>query len=145
MPVPSPSADVNSEHWYRHFVDQDRRAAAAESSLAVKASVTQTWEQSFYLLEPEDGDYRVVVAAAVARTITAVTTRCTSGTTTLTVKINATALGGTANSVSASESTQPHASDNAITAGDDIVLTFSSSASPEGVSVTLSGTVTLAA
>lgn len=110
-------------------------------NLAVKS---QVWEQSWLIQSPEDGDYRVVIDAAVARTITEVTTISTAGTATLTVKINTTALGGTANSVSTSEQSQAHASANAVAAGDDIVLTFSSTSGAENVSVKISGTLTLA-
>lgn len=109
-----------------------------------KASNTQTWEQSFFFEYPEAKDYKVVVKAPVARTITSVTTVSTAGTATVTVKINSTALGGTANSVSTSEQTQAHSSDHEVAADDDIVITFSSVSGVENVSVTLSGTVTLA-
>lgn len=109
-----------------------------------KATSSQKWEQSWLIQFPEDGDYRVVVDAEVARTITEVTTICTTGTATLTVKINTTALGGTANSVSTSEQAQSHSSSNSVAIGDDIVLTFSSTSSCENVSVKISGTLSLA-
>lgn len=109
-----------------------------------KASVSQSWEQSFFLEYPDAKDYRMVVNAALARTITSVTTRSSTGTATLTVKINTTALGGTANSVSTTEQTQTHTTANSVAAGDDIVFTVSSVSSCENVSVTLAGTLTLA-
>jgi hypothetical protein len=114
------------------------------SQNAAKAAKTQTWEQSWLIEFADNKDYRVVVNSALARTITSVTTRSSAGTCTLTVKINTTALGGTANSVSTSESTQAHTSANEVAAGDDIVLTVSANSGAEGVSVTLSGTLTLA-
>lgn len=117
---------------------------AIDTLEAGRAVKSQAWEQSWLLLAPDGGDYHVVIDAVVARTITEVTTRSTAGTATLTVKINSTALGGTANSVSTSEQTQVHASSNSVAVGDDIVLTFSSVSSAEYVSVKISGTVTLA-
>lgn len=125
--------------------------ALAENRTAIdtlesgKAAVSQSWEQSWLVEFPEDGDYRVVVDAAVARTITEVTTRSAAGTATLTVKINTTALGGTANSVSTSEQSRAHASANSVSVGDDIVLTFSSTSGAEKVSVKISGTMSLSA
>jgi len=118
---------------------------AIDALEAGRAVLTQTWEQSWLIEAPEAKDYRVVVDAAVARTITEVTTICTTGTCTLTVKINTTALGGTANSVSTTEQSQAHSTSNAVAAGDDIVLTVSSVSGAEMVSVKLSGTLSLAA
>jgi hypothetical protein len=122
----------------------DRQSRAARDLGAGKAAKSQVYEQSFLLKFPDNGDERVVINAALARTITGVTTRSSSGTCTLTVKINTTALGGTANSVSTSESTQTHSSANVVAEGDDVVLTISSNSSAENVSVTLTGTLTLA-
>ena len=77
-------------------------------------------------------------------TITEVTTICTAGTATATFKINNSALGGTANSVSSSEQSQAHASSNTFVAGDDIQVTFSSvSADLEEVSFMIKYTRTL--
>jgi hypothetical protein len=122
----------------------DRQARASRALGAGKAAKSQTWEQSWLIEFPDNKDYRVVVNSALARTITGVTTRSSSGTCTLTVKINTTALGGTANSVTSTESTQAHTSANAVAVGDDIVFTVSANSSAENVSVTLTGTFSLA-
>jgi hypothetical protein len=124
------------------WMKKSARDAAALG--AGKAAKSQTWEQSWLIEFPDNKDYRVVVNSALARTITGVTTRSSSGTCTLTVKINTTALGGTANSVSSTESTQAHTSANAVAVGDDIVFTVSANSSAENVSVTLTGTLSLA-
>lgn len=142
----SPSGVPGDEHFYRWLRDQQRTATANKAELdAGKATLTQTWEQSWLIQYPDDGDYRVVVNSAVARNITDVTTVCTTGTATLTVKINATALGGSANSVSTSEQSQSHTGSNSVSIGDDVVLTFSSTSGAENVSVKISGTLALAA
>jgi hypothetical protein len=124
------------------WMKKSARDAAALG--AGKAAKSQTWEQSWLIEFPDDKDYRVVVNSALARTITGVTTRSSTGTCTLTVKINTTALGGTANSVSSTESTQAHTSANAVAVGDDIVFTVSANSAAENVSVTLTGTLSLA-
>jgi hypothetical protein len=124
------------------WMKKSARDAAALG--AGKAAKSQTWEQSWLIEFPDNKDYRVVVNSALARTITGVTTRSSTGTCTLTVKINTTALGGTANSVTSTESTQAHTSANAVAVGDDIVFTVSANSSAENVSVTLTGTFSLA-
>lgn len=73
--------------------------------------------------------YKFVVKATHAGTITEATTICGSGSCTATFKINTTALGGTANSVSTTEQSQAHSSANVFTAGDDIQLTVSGNSS----------------
>jgi hypothetical protein len=143
VPIPQPGRGTTQED-YRYLQNLDREARATATALSGKAAKAQTWEQSFFIPAPENGDMRLVLNASVARTITSVTTRSSAGTATLTVKINSTALGGTANSVSTTEQTQAHSSANAVAVGDDIVFTWSSVSSAENVSVTLSGTLTLA-
>ena len=150
LPVPSETAAFTGDggqattHARRYFESLGASVGDLITDVTGKASVSQTWEQSFLVEYPEAQDYKVVVKAALARTITSVTTICATGTATLTVKINTTALGGTANSVSTSEQSQAHTTANAVAAGDDIVFTFSSVSSAERVSVTLSGMRTLA-
>ena len=91
-----------------------------------------------------DQDYRLVINIPYGCTINETTTRCTSGTATATFKINTTALGGTANSVSTSEQVQTHSSANTVATGDDIVLTISSNSSAVFLSFTIKITRTLA-
>lgn len=140
-PVPKDDQRNTADHRWMESVNREARTTAA--TVAGKASATQTWSQSFLFEAPEDGDYRVEVNAAIARSITSVTTRSAAGTATLTVKIDTTALGGTANSVSTSEQTQTHSSANSLPVGGDIVFTLSSVSGVEKMSVTLSGSVTL--
>lgn len=108
------------------------------------ASTTQTGEMMCgFIGSPSDKDYRIVLKAAHGGTITETTTRSASGTCTATFKINTTALGGTANSVSSSESSQAHASNNVFSAGDDIVITISGNSSCADMSFTIKYTRTL--
>lgn len=118
-------------------------AAGARSNLSA-ASTTQTELISGVFLAPEATTYKLVVKIPYGGTITEVTTISSAGTATATFKINTTALGGTANSVSSVEQSQAHASSNTFVAGDDIQVTFSSvSADCENVSFTIKFTRTL--
>lgn len=84
---------------------------------------------SGFIGAPADKSYTLVLKCPYGGTINETVTKSASGTCTATFKINTTALGGTANSVSSSEQTQAHASANTFVAGDDIVLTISSNSS----------------
>lgn len=119
-------------------------AAGARSNLSA-AGTSQTGEMMCgFIATPSNKDYRIVLNAAHGGTITEVTTRSASGTCTATFKINTTALGGTANSVSSTEQSQSHASSNVFAAGDDIVITVSSNSSCADMSFTIKYTRTLA-
>lgn len=96
-----------------------------------------------YINYPEAKDYRIALNLPYGGVITSVTTRSEAGTATLTGKINTTALGGTANSVSTSEQTQSHASARTFAAGDDIVITLSSLSACTGISFLIKYTRTL--
>lgn len=120
-------------------------AAWADISGSGGASTTQTTEPiGGFIASPADKDYRIAVKMPHGGTITETTTRSASGTCTATFKVNTTALGGTANSVSSSEQSQAHASTNTFVAGDDIVITVSSNASCADMSFMIQYTRTLA-
>jgi hypothetical protein len=86
---------------------------------------------------PEDKTYPLWLKAQYAFTINGVTSKCSTGTATATVKINGVALGGTANSVSSSEQSQAHTSANSVVAGDDVTVTFSSTSSCEDAQISV--------
>jgi hypothetical protein len=117
-------------------------AAGARSNLGA-ASVSQTDFIAGVIEAPDNQDYRLVVKIPYGITITETTTRSASGTCTATFKINTTALGGTANSVSSSEESQAHASNNVASANDDIVVTVSSNSTCVDMSFTIVFTRTL--
>lgn len=79
----------------------------------------------FLIASPANGTYKLIVSMRHPGTITSVTTISVAGTCTLQGKINTTALGGTINSVSISETAQTHATNNNFIAGDDISVTIS--------------------
>ena len=92
---------------------------------------------------PENASYTLVLNSAVDRTVTKITTKCVSGTCTVTGKINTTALGGTANSASSTEQSQAHATANEMVAGDDLVITISSNSTCRNLSINIHTTRTL--
>lgn len=105
-------------------------SAWATYSGASSASTSQAGECiAGFIASPSDKSYKLVVKIPHAGTITETTTISASGTCTATFKVNTTALGGTANSVSSAEQSQSHASSNTFAAGDDIVLAVSSNSS----------------
>lgn len=111
----------------------------ADLSDAVKAfyegTIVDTRE--FSMMFVEDGTYHLALNTPFAMEITSVTTDCDSGTCTATVKINGTSLGGTANSVSTTETTQAHTTNNEAVAGDDVTLVISSNSSCEGMRLSM--------
>jgi hypothetical protein len=117
-------------------------ATNARTNLSA-AAMSQTFGLSGLIATPSNKDFRIVVNIPFAGTITKVTTRSASGTCTATFKVNTTALGGTANSVSSTEQEQAHASSNTFSVGDDIVITVSSNSSCVDMSFTILYTRTL--
>lgn len=93
----------------------------------VAAKTIKDWI-SILIEAPANQDYVIARNLPVGCTVNSITTKSASGTCTLTGKINTTALGGTANSVSSTETTQTHSSANVAAAGDDLVLTVSANA-----------------
>lgn len=121
----------------------DANAAAQRTTLSAAAR-SQTYVMCGVIAAPDDQDYRLFLAVPFGFTITKTKTRSASGTCTATFKINTTALGGTANSVSTTEQNQDHSTSNAGSAGDDVVLTVSSNSSCEFLSFSIEYTRTLA-
>lgn len=122
----------------------DGADAANIRALLEVATKSQTDFISGMIKTPAAQDYRIIVKAPIGGTITETVTRAASGTCTATFKVNTTALGGTANSVSSSEQAQAHASSNTFAADDDIVITISSVSSCADMSFTIKFTRTLA-
>lgn len=132
--VPIPSKFLEKENsmamtpsWFQFLSDLP--------SWITDTFATEVWS---WLIEfPDDRDYDVVVNVPYATTVNSITTISTSGTCTLTGKINTTALGGTANSVSTAEQTQTHTTANDLVAGDNLRLTISANSGCENLSVTV--------
>lgn len=103
------------------------------TELVAKASVAQTFYTSQRIETAANKDYMLGIKIPFGFKVTQITTRSEAGTCTLTGKINTTALGGTANSVSTAEQSQDHTTSNIGAAGDDIVVTISGNSGCTGL------------
>lgn len=119
--------------------------ANVTSAGATMQTMTLTSTISGGIVTVADQDYTIILKAPHAMTITETTTKSWAGTCTATFKINTTALWGTANSVSTTETSQTHSSANSVIAGDDIIMTVSSNSSCTDMSFTVKYTATLSA
>lgn len=142
------------DNWHRFF-DQlggvlstafgtSDPSGAIGTAAYLNISATQPVCASFTFKAPEDETVPLVINSPFAWNIDSVTTRTEAGTSTATVKIGTTALGGTANSASTTEQEQEHSSANAVAVGDDLQVTFASTSSDcENLCLTIAGTRTL--
>lgn len=137
------------QEWYRWFWDISNLIpniiAIIDAPPPADPEYELIEEFSVVIAYPSAKDYRLVIKAAVGRTITEVVTRSVSGTCTATVKVDTTALGGTANSVSSSEQSQLHTTSNTWGVGADLVLTVSSVSACVDMTLTVKTTRTLTA
>lgn len=128
-----PVTDSSASYVIKRFIWSDIRAALKTYFDALYSGITHTHTVteggSWLIPAPSNKSYTLGLKMPYAGTITETTTKSTSGTCTVTFKINSTALGGTANSVSSSEQSQAHSTANAFVAGDDIVATISANSS----------------
>lgn len=118
-----------------------KQSASGATTGVVKQ--TQTGSITFQVERVQDKGYTVILKSPVERTVTSITTESASGTCTLTGTIDGVALGGTANSVSSTESEQAHSSANVVGVGEDLVLTASSNSSCLDMVVTVKYTYAL--
>lgn len=86
-----------------------------------------------------DQDYVLWWDAPFAGTVTKIRTKSQSGTCTLTGKVNTTALGGTANSVSSTATEQVHGTSNTFVKGDKILFTISANSACTDMAVAVYG------
>lgn len=134
--------------WYRWFWDVSKlipNIIAIIDNPPADPEYELVEEFSVFISYPAAKDYRLVLKAAVERTITEVVTRSVSGTCTATTKIDTTALGGTANSVSSSEQSQLHTTSNTWGVGADLVVAVSSVSACVDMTLTVKTTRTLTA
>lgn len=129
LPTPQPRrgdvigpATKRTEYTHLQSLEESARSSAA----AVAALAARTEADTFAIKAPANGDENVLINAPFGFTISSITSKCVSGSCTATFKIAGVALGGGANSVSTSEQTKTHTSDNVVAAGDDLTCTISS-------------------
>lgn len=136
---------AEKEHKHKEYVTQDDLQEAIQQGQrvvvgnpwGVKTSTQLKWAITGAIQTVADQDYTVLLKAPYDMTITETTTKAWLGTCTATFKINTTALWWTANSVSTTEQSQEHTSDNSVSAWDDIVITVSSNSSCTGMNFTI--------
>ena len=128
----------------RRFTAGEDGSKSTAEALEEKAGLNQVTSGHWLFPFPEDGSNVVIGKAPQAFTITEVTTICTTGTCTVTVEINGTPLGGSANSASTSEQSQAHSSANEVEAGDTVEIVISSNSGCEGLTVDVAATIVLA-
>lgn len=148
---PAGSSLAQLYQWAQDIVRELRKGAfqsSIEDSISglgtTKAGLPQITAGHWLIPEAEDKTYTVIQKAAFAFTITETTTKAVSGSCTVTLKINGTALGGTANSATTSEQSQSHSSGNEVAAGDTLDIVISGNASCEMLTIDVAGTMDLA-
>ena len=126
-----------SDDFYRYLWDVDKVVRAAVDFLNIPPPPEPDHEYDLqedwpvFIAYPEDKSYVLIQNNSVEREIVETVSACVSGTCTATFRINSTALGGSANAVSATENMQAHSSANILGVGDDLVVTISGNASAE--------------
>ena len=135
----SDGAPISKE--LKDHIDGQARQAAKDVAAASAALAPFGWP--IFIEFPDNKAYRVCLKSPIAFTINSVTTRSTAGTCTVTVSIDGVNLGGTANSVTTSESTQSHTSANVVAVDADVTITVTSNSAAENVAIMISGTRTL--
>lgn len=121
----------------------DTNRAVTAAGLKARLDVVKTWQKLIYIETVEEGDYVALPSLPVDIDFNTIRSVCVSGSCTATVKINTTALGGTANSVSSTGQNQAHASANAAIAGNSVNVTISGNSSCIGLLLYYEGTVAL--
>lgn len=124
---PTPGGDTDV--WGERLNDN---ADVLESWLMV-------WDAQATVATVSNATYPMILYAPFAGTVTAVRTKCDSGTVTVTGKINGVSLGGTANSTTSTTSSQAHASANSFTVGQPLTFVTSSNASCVNLQVQFHG------
>lgn len=124
---------LNDFYQWCQTVDDRIRAGGEdlEDGLDTKAGLPQTWEITFQVAKVTTAPITAILKSKRARVVTEIVTDCISGTCTLTGTIDGVNLGGSANSVSTTETEQAHASANTVAVGQNLVLT------PSGISACL--------
>lgn len=145
VPMTDPKTGLIDRSWDLYFREQDQERSSTQSGLdaITLPNGSQQWGVCLVFSYPEDG-YDDLIDLPYAVTMLRVAVKTRVGTSTVTVAGDGTLDGGS----SAASTTQvitSHTSGNTVAAGGRIRITrASTSADCEGLSVTISGTYTLA-
>lgn len=137
-PMVDPATSRPTPEWYRalqaiirQFASIDSATGGLAGALADIQAQIAAWDDSVTIEFPDDKTYPLIGKAPYEITITETTTKSDSGTCTATFAIDGVPLGGTANSVSSSEQSQAHSSDNVLPAGGTLSVVISANSSCE--------------
>lgn len=145
--VADPATGKMDSTWYKMQKRQAREAVAAEETAATAdTNITSLADDSRgALIEyPDNKDYTIWQRIPFAGTVTRTTTKASAGTCTLTVKISADAVGGSAHSVTSAQESIVRTTANEFLAGDDLVVTVASNSGCENLAISVDFTRTLA-
>lgn len=129
-----------SDRFYQWLGSMQKGVSSAISGVGTINA--QAAGDTFSIAYPDNGTENVLINAPFGFAISSITSKSSSGTCTATFKIGGTALGGGANSVSTTEQTKTHTSDNVVAVGDDLTCTISSNSSCEKAIFTIAYTRT---
>jgi hypothetical protein len=135
LPDGRPSPD-----FYRWLRDADQAVKATIDFIDTPVAdpvhvLIEEW--SVFIAFPANKDYILALDGAVDREVYEVVTKCASGTCTVTIKTDSTALGGTANSASSTQQIQAHTTSNTWNVDEDLVATISANSSCVDLTVTV--------
>lgn len=133
---PDGTPSVEFFRWLQFLDAQFRKTVDFANEPEPVLSFVLVEEWPIVVAFPANKDYKLSLDAAVEREVYEVVTICESGTCTVTIKTDATALGGTPNSASSTQQIQSHTTSNAWNVDEDLVATISSNSSCVGLTVT---------
>lgn len=116
--------------------------SSAATAVAAAALVTDQEKHGLIMLPQTGETYTLALRMRHAGTITRTTTICDSGLISATFKINTTALGGNAHSVTTSEQSIARTTANTFAAGDDIKVTMASNSACVNMAFSIEYTIT---
>jgi hypothetical protein len=140
--VPDATSGKMDFTWYKMQKRQARESQAAEELAETNVAVLATASHSALIEFADNKDYIIWLRTPFAGTITRTTVKSSSGTCTLTVKVNTTAVGGSAHSVTSTEESIERTTTNTFAAGDDFRLTVASNSSCVDLAVSIDYTRT---
>jgi hypothetical protein len=145
--VANPATGKMDSTWYKMQKRQAREAVTAEETATTTTTNVTTLSsdsRGAFIEYPDAKDYTLWQRIPFAGTIDRTTVKTSAGTATVTVKVNTTAVGGSAHSASSAEESIARTTTNTFAAGDDFVVTVASVSSAENLAVSIDFTRTMA-
>lgn len=125
LPLPNPDALQDDDRWVS--TSFYRFLSSIESQLRKTDRILR------FIDTPTDATYDIELSAPFGYQITKTSTKCISGTCTLTVKINGTSVGGSSHSVSSTLQQITRTSANAVAVGNSVTATIASNSTCIGL------------